>query len=163
MILPILPNRCSPPWAIIRCVNLRPRKCIIQLPLPVLVSRRAQRIGDVRDDSAELRAATIYPEKLSHGQAQPAQFIAAFAYEAAQIHERLNRSFPESRLPYDDATVIILDRSGKDFRSGSAVSIDQHSQRAGIDGFRIRIFFNFNFAAGILYLHYRTAGNEETG
>src|SRR3546814_11054530 len=71
--------------------------------------------------------------------------------------------FSKALFPDNQASLIILDGASENFRGGSAEAIDQHSQRAAIDLFRVLVPVCFNALAGVFYLYYRPFLDDETG
>ena len=71
----------------------------------------------------------------------------------AKLVQGLNGAFAEGRCAHHNATTIILNGTGEDFRRRGREAVHQHGQRAVVHGACFAVAVQLNAALGVAYLH----------
>ena len=89
--------------------------------------------------------------------------VVVFLDKAIQVNDVLHRALAESGFADNDAAPVILDRAGKDFRGGGAVTIHQHGERPRIADAGFRVVIDIDPARGVFGLHHRASIDKQPG
>ncbi len=119
--------------------------------------------NNVGDHTLELIATPAHAEELGNGGFQTAMIVFAFLDKTIQVDHVLHRALAKGWFTNNDATVVVLYRTGEDFRGGGAVAINQYGQRSGVDNTRFRIVVDIYTAGGVLGLNDRATVNKQSG
>ena len=102
-------------------------------------------------------------EELRDGQLDLAEARFFVGRPAVEVDQVLHRALAEGGLADDEATAVVLDRAGEDFRRRGRTAVDQHRQRAFPGDAAVAVAFDADAAAGFAHLHDRAAVDEQTG
>ncbi|KAG0933386.1 hypothetical protein G6F31_016328 [Rhizopus arrhizus] len=140
-----------------------PRQCVVVGAFAELGGIDAGREGQVRHHALVLGAAAADAEELGDGQLDLAEALGFAARPAIEVDDVLHGALAEAGFTDHQATTVVLDGAGEDFRGRGRAAVDQHRQRAIPRHALVAVAVDGDAAPGLTHLHHRALLDEQAG
>ncbi|KAG1396403.1 hypothetical protein G6F59_013810 [Rhizopus arrhizus] len=140
-----------------------PRQCVVVGAFAELGGIDAGREGQGRHHALVLGAAAADAEELGDGQLDLAEALGFAARPAIEVDDVLHGALAEAGFTDHQATTVVLDGAGEDFRGRGQAAVAQHRQRAIPRHALVAVAVDGDAATGLTHLHHRALLDEQAG